>query len=286
MDYWQLLKSPGFWATVIPLAFLLLLFTVALIERRHTRPFVPARRAGGKPPGGARKPTLDYSDDTPDPSQISPYVAVMARDLAAAGFESGGLIAQVRKRIRILGAVYWSPQRDILVAIGSGTVLNMPAYQTRLLTRLRDGRLLVTTDNNDEGDPSGIYRFKRVLNAEMHRLLEVHRERMARQAKEIVPFSEPTAQDALAGVYQRRASKMVERGIATWIDAGGTMWRYTPLGALLVCRDFFRQLGGGLMQFWRVKSQPVADTNLMPMGTALVAVEADESSASFRSGEV
>ena len=32
------------------------------------------------------------------------------------------------------------------------------------MTPLADGRVLVTTDNNDEGDVSGLYVTKRVLN--------------------------------------------------------------------------------------------------------------------------
>src|SRR5205823_13688520 len=114
----------------------------------------------------------------------SPSLALMSRQRVAAGFESGGRLAQVNSRIRILGAVYWSQSRHIIAATGSGTVLGIPSYQTRLFTKLAGGCILVTTDQNDEGDPSRTFRFKRLFNVEMTRLLSAHLNRLTRHANE------------------------------------------------------------------------------------------------------
>ena len=64
----------------------------------------------------------------------------------------------------------------------------------------------------------------------------------------------------------------MERGLASYYDSEGVAWHYTPRGAVLVVREFFRQLGGALTQFWRVK-RPTAGTALLPPGSNLMPVQ-------------
>ena len=264
-------RSPLLWLALLPAGFLILLFVVSVMERRLVRPFVPARRrdvrAGTR--AGAPLP-LNYGDDTPDPSQVSPYVALMSGRLAAAGFEFGGIFAHAKPRIRVLAALWWSSQRDVLALTGSGTVWNIPSHQSWLFTPLRDGRLLVTTDNNDEGDLSGLYVMRRVLNVPMDEMLAAHRRRLARVAGETAVFSEASPADALAAISDRRLERLIARHLARYADEGQTVWHYTGWGGFLGCLDFFRQFFGALPQFWRVHRGPVADPKLMPLGRELV----------------
>lgn len=260
----QWLTSPLFWVALIPIGFLTLLFCVALFERRLVRPYIrlddPAAILATAQP-----------DQLPDPSQASPYVASMSRELADAGFEFGGFVTHAKlPRIRILAAVWWTPQRDVLALTGSGTVMNMAAYQTWLITPLSDGRFLITTDHNDEGDPSGLYVISRMLNMPIPVLLEKHRKRMEKFASLIEPFIEPTAMDALMMMYMQRVESMVERGIARWGDDDHAAWHYSVKGALLVCVGFVGQLTDALRQIWRANREPIASTHLMPIGTNLL----------------
>jgi hypothetical protein len=259
------LASP-WWLLALPIGFLALLFAAAVLEKRHARPYVsldarPAPRPGGRTPNDRA--------DLPDPSQISDYVAVMSRDAEAAGLRFGGMLAHASApRIRILGSIWMSPPRDLLVLTGSGTVMKMPAYQTWLMTPLADGRVLVTTDNNDEGDLSGLYVTRRVLNAPFPELLATHRAQMQKHGAAVATFAEPTALDALMRVYDRRVERLVGRGLANHVYADRAQWRYTALGGLAVCGNFFAQFAGAIRQAGRAGGQPIASTQLRPAPTA------------------
>ena len=250
-------SSPVLWVALIPLAFLALLFGVALKERRLVRPYVDL--------------AVERPAEMPEASQASAYVAMMSGDLAAAGFEFGGCVAHAKvPRIRIVAAVWWSPARNILALSGSGTVMNVRAYQTWLISPLADGRWLVTTDNNDEGDPPRLYVIKRLLNMPASRLLEEHLMRMGQLGGAVVRFEEKTAIEALMKMYQCRVETMIARGLATYYDAEQNAWHYTPRGAVLVVAEFFRQLAGAIKQAARVNKRPIASTNLMPGGSNLL----------------
>jgi hypothetical protein len=255
-----------YWPLLLPVGFFLLLFAAAVGERRYVRPYVPldpslrpaASGHGGEAPGSA--------SDLPDPSQVSDYVNLMSRDARVAGFAFGGMLAHAKApRIKILAALWCAPDREILVLTGSGSVYGMPSHQTWLFTPLRDGRVLVTTDNNDEGDLSRLYRTKRLLNLPFPDLLASHRARMARLAPDVARFAEAGPLESLMNVYDRRLWRMVERGRARLVDDDRLVWRHTAWGGLLVCANFFPQLLGSIPQFWRVNRRPVASPLLKPL---------------------
>lgn len=272
-DIMHWVRSPVVWGSALPIGFFVLLFVVSLKERRLVRPYVPARRRDEPGSLSADNPTpLDYADDMPDPSQVSAYVAHMSAYLAANGFEFGGIYAHAKPRIRILAALWWSRQRDVLALAGSGTVFGMPSKQTWLFTPLRDGRFLVTTDNNDEGDLSGIYVMRRVLNVTMDKLLVAHGKHVGRYAALTKTFTERTAADAIHAIYDGRVERMIASGRARYLDGSRHAWHYTPLGGLLVCVAFVKQLLHAFTQFWRVNRKAIADPNLQPIGTNLIPV--------------
>ena len=188
-----LLTNPIFWVCLVPVAFLTLLFVVSLLEHRPTRPYVPVEPKVARSPY-AGPAVLDYSADLPDPSQLPNYVRVMSIGAEAAGFVFGGMVAHVKvPRVRVLATVWFSPSRETLFLSGSGTVLGMPHHQTWLFTPLKDGRILVTTDNFDEGDYSGMYRYKRVLNGTFEELLAAHRAWVERARPQVDVYREADA---------------------------------------------------------------------------------------------
>ena len=241
-------------AAAIPAAYLLLLFVVAMCEKRLVQVYAPVAE--------------DLMVILP------PYVDAMSRDAAAAGFVWGGRVVHSKyPSVKILGTVWISPARETVVLAGSGTVLGMPSRQTWLFTPLSDGCYLVTTEQNDEGDSSGLYVVRRRLNARFPELLELHRRRLEESARDVRAFGEPTPFDALMGIYARRYETLVRRGRARWIGGRKEAWRYSALGALLVCLDFFRQLADATAQFWRVNAaspgEAVAPSHDYQVRTAL-----------------
>src|SRR4051812_28321420 len=128
---------------LIPVGFLLLLFIVALAEKRITNPYVIFPRHVWV--------------------ELPPYVLEMCREIEEAGFTFGGIVAHSKyPSTKILGCVWLSPAREILVLTGSGKVFGMLSKQTWLYTPLSDGTYLVTTDQNDEGDHSKLMRVRRL----------------------------------------------------------------------------------------------------------------------------
>ena len=258
----EFLTHPAVWIAALPVGFLLLLFTASLLEKNPTRPFVPAKRKPPPSPYGG-PPILNYDAQLPDPAQLPDYVRAMSDRAYAMGFVFGGILAHVKApRIKVLATVWFSPDRRILVLSGSGTVWGMPHHQTWLYTPLKDGHVLVTTDNNDEGDHSGIYKPKRVLNAVFDELFGIHAERVETCAAQLEQWREPDPMSALLALYDRRVNTMLRRGVANFVDPGGMWWRYTVKGALKVCLGFFTQLAGALPQFRRVNQKPIASPRL------------------------
>ncbi len=225
--------SPFLIAFAVVVGFFTLQFVVALRERRLTVPYVVLSEEGA--PG------------LPD------YVRQRGEEIMQHGFRNREILAHAKKpMIQILATVWFSPDRIILVLTGSGTVLKIPTQQTWLYTPLEDGRWLVTTDRNDEGDPTGMYRVRRRLNAPFPELLALHEKRMTRDRQQVRSFAEDSASDALLNLYAERAVMLVEQRRARWLDSEHRYWRYTWRGALRVCTGFFPQLFGALGQFWRV----------------------------------
>ncbi len=85
---------------------------------------------------------------------------------------------------------------------------------------------------------------------------------MARYGPQVKEFKEDNAVDALLALYDEHVALMVKKGWARYLDAQKTRWSYTPKAGVIVCLQFFEQLGGALLQFWRVQGKPVASPEL------------------------
>jgi hypothetical protein len=248
---------------LIPIGFFVLLFCTAIFEQSLTRFYVPApddeNFLATLP--GARDPQA--IEGLPRASQVSDYVATMSAGIHAAGFAYHGLMAHAKApRIQILATMWMSPDRRMIVSSGSGSVLKMAAYQTQIYSPLKGGRWLVTSDNTGAGDPSRQFKYKRVVNVLFPRLLEAHLKQMAKHSAQVKEFAQPNAVDALLALYDEHVALMVDKGLARYLDAQKTRWSYTPKAGLLVCLGFFEQLGGAMLQFWRVQGKPVASPEL------------------------
>ena len=252
------LHSPVFWISVIPLAFICLLFTTALFERNLTTPYIPATATHAPSRG-----VLDYAHETPDPSMLPDYVALMSAGASDAGFVYGGLYTHADvPKVKLLTTFWMSPSGDTFVQSGAGTVIGMKAYQTWIFTLLADGSCLVTTDNNDGGDYSGLFRTRRLLNATFEKLYEFHRERVARSHSRPTAFPQQNPMEARHALNTRRVQLMMDRGFVRFRDGAGVYWSHTAKGALMVCLYFFVQLGAALPQIYRVNRKPIASPAL------------------------
>jgi len=249
---------------LIPIGFFVLLFCVARFERRRTWPFLPADS------GDAGTTDSRAGRHLPVAAQASDYVLAMGGEAEAAGFaHCGFLVHEKAPRIQIIAGVWLSADRRILLISGSGTVLSAQQYQSILYTPLADGRYLVTTDNNDEGDQSGLCLTRRLLNVPLAQLLRYHLKRMdgALVASHGLPAGDGI--EALRTIYRQRTQRIIERGRGYYLDPHHEEWRYTTRGALGCCLDFFPQFANALfVQPWRVFRRPIASTALRPLRLA------------------
>jgi hypothetical protein len=219
------------WVIVPLLAFLLLLLVVAMGERRFTRPNmeIPEQQLG----------------------PLSPYVRRMSDDASANGFVFGCYIGHAKPSIKICGTVWFSADRRILLMTNSGTVSGLRSKQTMIFSPTNDGTFLCTTDHLGESDPSGLFRFKRLWNGLLEDLLKKHNRRIENAVGRVSPFRESSAFDALTELYAQRTQRMVDKGLAKYIDGEQPCWRHTFFGAIHICGTFFSQLAEALPQFWR-----------------------------------
>jgi hypothetical protein len=183
----------------------------------------------------------------------------MSDGAMAAGFQFGSLISHWKFPIR--GAVWLSGDRRILMHCGSGTIINAAAKLTWLTTPRRDGSWIVTTDQNDEGDPSGLKKIKRILNARFDTLLSAHLVRIeADRMAAAYPAGRPF--DLLSSRARQINQENIRRGLARTRDNLGQYWSYTWMCSFASIGRFFKQFLGAIPQAWRTALAPVASTRL------------------------
>lgn len=190
----------------------------ALLEKRLIASFVRVNEA-----------------ELPESSSYEEKMSQAAREL---GFKPFGPYAHAKGGTYKMYCRIWvSPDRQVLAVVGWGTIARLPSNRTRLLSLLEDGRYLVTSDQFDECDLSGLSVQGILLKADFPALVEKQRQRIAESGLRAVPF---TSADPLRD-YEvhtaRRAEALEERGLAYFLDPARTVWRYNVRGALAMYRQ-------------------------------------------------
>jgi hypothetical protein len=240
----------------IPVVLFLLMIVVSYFEKRLVSPFIE----------------IDPERENPDVpiDLLSQYVEHMCDGAQAAGFQFGSMTAHRKyPKIKISGAVWISQDRRTLLNTGSGTIFGMPSKQTWLTSPRRDGTWLVTTDGNDEGDPSGRKVFKRVLNVRFEKLLATHQKRIDSDPA-VAPFPPGRPFDLLCEYNRQINEEMLRRGISRPRDSEGQYWSYSLATSIGAISRVFKQVGSAIPQTFRVKAPPIASPELStPAGLLL-----------------
>lgn len=228
---WTLAGMEWVWILAGIALFVVAIFCVALREKHQVRSYSPG--------------------EVIDESEFGSYLAQRYAEMLELGIVD--LSVHRHLRFKLIVVCGFTSDRAILIHTGEGKLAGMRAKQSWLYSQLSAGEVLVTTDNFDEGDPSGLTKSKRVINARLPKLLSVHRDRLARADDDVVAFSSQEGPEALEDIGRSRAERLVDQGRAQWLDGEQTTWRYTLKGGLSIVGQFFRQLGTGLLQFWRAR---------------------------------
>jgi hypothetical protein len=204
----------------IPVGFIVLFFTVACLERRSTRPYLPAQGS------------FEAAND--------PYLSKMATAMLQHGFLPAGLGRQQSKLVSVNIAFWISPDALSFAITGAGKVAGNAVKQTWLYSQLPDGRFVITTDANDAGDLSGMFITGRYVATSFEKLYRYHQSRLEK-FPELVAWPPEASLETINDILQRRAERVVELRRGAWANAEKTKWHMTPLGAFLSLGQFFTQ---------------------------------------------
>ena len=274
----QWLQSPVFWLAFVIVGFHALLFFASLLERRWTFPYIPLLPAVRKIQSDPISQTGDGQPMSTQPIEgnaamdvvaLPHYVLLMSDDAFLAGFAFDGVIVHAKPAIKITATTWMSVDRSTIIMSGAGTSFNMPSFQTWIFTPLTDGRYLVTTDNNDEGDRSGLYIKTRVIRQRFDKLLLAHHQSVNRYEAQVSTFQEPSVLDAYHNILSCRVDRMVQKKLARYRDRDKQYWSYSIWGSIRNCLGFFVQLAQTLPQARRVGMPPIATHEPVMLGQSV-----------------
>jgi hypothetical protein len=213
--------------------FLALLFFVALFERHPPDEFVPCDL-----------------DRLPEPSRYFLAVSDSARRL---GFEFVGSFKQNRKS-RVYGAyvTYWlAPDRKTLLRVDGGKTIRVPEKKMLLTSLMLDNRLLVTTDKVGNRDLSNLTDRKLLTNAHLEELYEYHQKRLAAQPLQPRLWEKERAFQLAESLREMKANRLIELGLARYVDPQRTVWCYSWRGALRIITSLQQATDEGSAQMER-----------------------------------
>jgi hypothetical protein len=215
----------------------LLGFVAGLWEKRMVWPYVAELKLSPAPADAWEEGLADpYAPPVRAvPLEITEYALAVNHELEDRNFRHLGRFFNGQGKIYKLSYDFWlAPDRMVLVLVGGGTLAGIPLQATWLMTRLQDGRCLMTLDEpkGQDSDPTGLTEQKILANADFVELMAAHRERIAEADSVAIPYSEADPLADHRAFRRSRAALQVEQGTAKFLDPEENWWKYTAKGAL------------------------------------------------------
>ena len=172
----------------------------------------------------------------PYPYKPSTYWLATREQARMAGLISIGTYATRRNNsmVKGLATIFITPDRTTIVTITSGSIIGIPHKKTSLRSRLTDGRVLESSDNPLPTDPTDLVHVAMLLNAGVPELLEFHRQRIFQCGAAAVPFARPDISAEWEQIDLDRGERLVQMGLARWVNPQRTMICLTLRGAFMV----------------------------------------------------
>jgi len=230
----------AFWVYLLIAAFFILVFgsllVVGLLEKQRVRDFAPV------PP------------ETLPPA--SPYFKAMNDAAPHLGYERGEVVGQARdsRAYRCCLAFWLSPEQKSFLCIAGGKLAMVDHKRTLILSKLDNGRVLVTTDECGMEDFSGTRDLELLLNANLSELHALHQQRLSSASVSPSTFAPTNLLGQYEALNEIRVRALVDRGLARFVDAQCNVYRFTFKGAFLNATvGYFRGLKRGQAQKERIK---------------------------------
>jgi hypothetical protein len=148
------------------------------------------------------------------------------------GFQLRAYGHHFKHKETLFGVLLLSPDRQILALVGDGLIYKKFRYAaTLLITRFRDGSVLITTDDIGTGELDQMIKRQIVWNAPFDELLEKHRAAVEQRIG-VDSFPPDADWQTLEQLFRARADRLVARGLVRYADSEHQYIRCTPWGAL------------------------------------------------------
>lgn len=154
---------------------------------------------------------------------IPPYVAAIASAARTKGCSQIGIGRNTEHRAPNIAILMLSSDSRVLVLIWQGRIFGLLSRKTLLISQLSNGGALITHDELSvpEVDPKTCRQL--LINANFDELLDLHEDGL----KERAPFREGAGWHTLEEVFRRRARRMVDSGMACFVDGEKDYFRYS-----------------------------------------------------------
>lgn len=166
------------------------------------------------------------------------------------GFEQKGLCHDGKGGLYRVRYDFWlSPDRRTFAVVGGGSIAKIPFDGIWLYSRIRDGRILETTNEIGSQDISGVVEQETWPKMKFAPLVEKHFGRLEEPREgDAIPFEDEAELKDYFAIRRARAEGLVGRGHARFLDDRESKWKYTLKGALAfyVISNWVRPLQRGL----------------------------------------
>ncbi|MCP4250025.1 MAG: hypothetical protein GY778_23535 [bacterium] len=196
-----------------------LMLLIARIEKRSVGLFIP----------------LEDGDESDAPA----YAAAMNQAAQRLGYQ----FCSTRKHAkggtyRVFGALWLAPSQAILALVSWGKIGGMKWQKTCLYSRADESRYLASTDDFGEVVPSDAIETETLLNADLFELNALHEERIDDLAEGVYALSPEDAWGDFAEMNAIEAHRLNETGMAAFVDAEQSSWRFTMKGSLCLALGY------------------------------------------------
>jgi hypothetical protein len=213
------------------LLWIAIIFVTSLVETQHVYDLVPL------PTGPQAAPAAAIPPGVPVPlnyGQPQDYLTIAAARAAQFGYTHAGEYREISSPVRV--SLWLSPDRTTIAQIAFGTTLKLPVKRTRLLSRLGNGRVLVTTDAPGLVDFTAMLARQVIMDGDFDALHARHTAWIAAAAGEglLLAFGQHPFEESKA-IEVERAMRLEAFGYARFVDRNRGTYHFTLKGALMNC---------------------------------------------------
>jgi len=181
----------------------------------------------------------------PYPYPPSCYWEITRENAAKIGLEHAGDFATKQNTTMVKGlqSMFISRDRQVIVAIVSGSTAGAKLKKTVLRTKMVNGRILESTDNPGMKDLSGVVDHAMLYNAGIAELVDFHTQRIQRTGMTPVAFKPNSVLQEYERMDLDRGARWVLQGLARWVDPQQTSIRMTVRGTFAHLKNLFQSFG-------------------------------------------